>query len=83
MGQPVSKLSSNYQSNFAFKENDAKRARALKKAEDERDLQRSKQKEIERLQEEIKQVFTSKEKFARKVAKYAKFNTYLEKVIVN
>ncbi len=63
-----------------LKENDAKRARALKKAEDERDLQRSKHKEIERLQEEIKQVLLLKEKLAKKVGKYTKFNTYLEKV---
>ncbi len=52
----------------------------MKKAEDERELQRAKQKEIERLQEEIKQVLKLKDKLGKKVSKYSKFNTYLEKV---
>merc|ERR1712168_1745124 len=37
-----------------LKENDSKRARALKKASDERDATRGKDKEIEKLSEEIK-----------------------------
>jgi hypothetical protein len=52
----------------------------LKKAEDERELQKTKQKEIERLQEEIKQLVKLKERLNKKVQKHNKFNTYLEKV---
>lgn len=63
-----------------LKENDAKLARAVKKAEDERDLQKAKQKEIERLQQEIKYQATLKDKFTSKVQKYQKFNKFLEQV---
>jgi len=62
-----------------LKENDAKRSRALKKAEDERELQKAKHKEIERLQEEIKNLVKLKDKHQKKVIKYSKFNAYLEK----
>ena len=63
-----------------YKENDAKLQRAVKKAEDERELQKSKQKEIEKLQEEIKQLSKLKDKMAKKVLKNSKFNKYLEQV---
>lgn len=55
-------------------------SRAMKKAEDERELQKSKQREIERLQDEIAQLADLKEKFQNKLQKYSKFNKYLEQV---
>ncbi|RMZ93256.1 coiled-coil domain-containing protein [Brachionus plicatilis] len=64
-----------------LKENDAKLSRAVKKAEDERELQKAKQKEIERLQSEIETLTTLKEKLQRKVQKNSKFNRYLEQSV--
>lgn len=61
-----------------LKENDAKLSRAVKKAEDERELQKSKQKEIERLNEEIRSLSKLKDKLSKKVVKYSAFNKYLE-----
>ena len=67
---------------FKFlKENDAKLSRAVKKAEDERELQKSKQKEIERLNDEIKSLSKLKDKLSKKVVKYSAYNKYLEQVI--
>lgn len=63
-----------------LKENDAKLSRAVKKAEDERELQKIKQKEIERLQEEIKQLVKLKDKLTKKVQRFSSFNKYLEQV---
>lgn len=63
-----------------LKENDAKLSRAVKKAEDERELQKSKQKEIERLQNEIETLSVLRDKLQRKVQKHSKFNKYLEQV---
>ena len=53
----------------------------MKKAEDERELQKSKNKEIERLNEEIKSLSKLKDKLSKKVIKYSVFNKYLEHVI--
>lgn len=64
-----------------LKENDAKLARAVKKAEDERELQKAKQKEIERLQDEIKQQAVLKERLTSKVQKFQKFNKFLEQTV--
>lgn len=55
-------------------------SRAMKKAEDERELQKSKQKEIERLQDEIAHLAKLKEKLQKKLQKFSKFNKYLEQV---
>ena len=63
-----------------LKENDAKLQRAVKKAEDERELQKSKQREIEKLQEEIRQLVRLKDKMTKKVQKNSKFNKYMEQV---
>ena len=63
-----------------LKENDAKLSRAVKKAEDERELQKIKQKEIERLQEEIRQLVKLKDKLTKKVQRFSNFNKYLEQV---
>lgn len=65
-----------------WKENDAKMSRAMKKAEDERELQKSKQKEIDRLQEEIDHLTNRKAMLQKKLQKYNKFNKYLEQVWV-
>jgi chromosome segregation ATPase len=64
-----------------LKENDAKLSRAVKKAEDERELQKAKQKEIERLQEEIANLIKLKGKLQRKVEKFNRFNKYLEQSV--
>lgn len=66
-----------------LKENDAKLSRAVKKAEDERELQKSKQKEIERLRSEIETLSVLRDKLQRKVQKHSKFNKYLEQVVKN
>lgn len=58
-------------------------SRAMKKAEDERELQKSKQREIERLQDEIRQLADRKESLQRKLEKFSKFNKYLEQVSNN
>ena len=47
---------------FCFQENDSKRARAVKKANDERDLKKQKNKEIGRLEEENDTFTTQKDK---------------------
>ena len=54
--------------------------RALKKAEDERELQKVKAKEIQRLQDEIQDLVKLKNKLNKKVQNHTKFSTYLEKV---
>lgn len=64
-----------------LRENDAKRERAEKKAKDERELQKAKQKEIERLQNDIKNLMKFKDKFQQDVQKYSKFNSFLEKTV--
>jgi len=64
-----------------LKENDSKRARALKKASDEREATRGKDKEIEKLSEEIKVLSLYKDKTQNKLEKYAKFQRYLDKVL--
>ena len=63
-----------------LKENDAKLQRAVKKAQEEQELQVAKQKEIDRLQGEVKNLTNLKEKLSKKVQKNAKFNKYLEQV---
>jgi hypothetical protein len=52
----------------------------VKKAEDERELQKSKQKEIERLNDEIRSLTKLKDKLTSKVIKYSAYNKYLEQV---
>lgn len=54
--------------------------RALKKAEDERESQKVKSKEIERLQDEIQDLVKLKNKLNKKVQNHNKYSTYLEKV---
>lgn len=64
-----------------LKENDCKRARALKKAADERDAKRGKDNEIEKLREEIHTLTEKKNKMQSKLEKYSKFHKYLDKVL--
>lgn len=66
-----------------LKENDAKLSRAVKKAEDERELQKVKQKEIERLKEETRLHTKMKENYIKKVAAYQQFNKFLERTVEN
>ena len=64
-----------------LKENDSKRARALKKASDEKDATRGKDKEIEKLSDEINMLVHYKDKTQNKLEKYAKFQKYLDRVL--
>jgi len=64
-----------------LKENDSKRARALKKAADERDGRRFKDKEIEKLIDETKVFMHKKTKMQKKLEKYSKFQKYLDRVL--
>ncbi|XP_070572842.1 coiled-coil domain-containing protein 42 homolog [Ptychodera flava] len=64
-----------------LKENDSKKARAVKKAHDERDLKKSKDKEIFRLLEEKKELEQARDKLAKKLFKHTIFHKYLEKVL--
>ena len=66
---------------FNIKENDIKLRRAVKKAQEERDLQTFKQNEIERLSEEIKLSENLKEKLLKKISKHLKYIKYLENVM--
>lgn len=64
-----------------LKENDAKLSRAVKKAEDERELQKVKQKEIERLKEEIKIHSRLKDSNIKKVTAFQRYNKFLERTV--
>merc|ERR1711976_353705 len=64
-----------------LKENDSKRARAIKKATDERDLKKTKDKEIDRLREETSHYLKSRGRIQNKLEKHTIFHKYLEKVL--
>ncbi|XP_067684611.1 coiled-coil domain-containing protein 42 homolog isoform X2 [Haliotis asinina] len=64
-----------------LKENDSKRARAVKKANDERDMKKQKDKEIERLKEDTSVVATDKNKLQRKLERYTIYHKFMEKVL--
>nr|XP_002128459.1 coiled-coil domain-containing protein 42 homolog [Ciona intestinalis] len=63
-----------------LKENDSKRARAIKKAHDERELRRGKEKDIERLQEDIERLSKERERYQKKLEKNSIFQKYMERV---
>lgn len=63
-----------------FQELDSKRMRALKRAQDERELAAMKDKEIEKLQGEIDDLKQKKEELLARIGKYSNHNKYLEKV---
>jgi hypothetical protein len=54
--------------------------RALKRAQDERELTAVKEKDIEKLQAEIDDLKQKREELLTRIAKYATHNKYLEKV---
>jgi uncharacterized coiled-coil DUF342 family protein len=54
--------------------------RALKRAQDERELAALKEKDIEKLQAEIDELKIKREELLARIAKYANHNKYLEKV---
>ncbi|XP_069134847.1 coiled-coil domain-containing protein 42 homolog isoform X1 [Argopecten irradians] len=64
-----------------LKDNDSKRARALKKAEDERDSKKQKDKEIDKLRDEKGSLLKEKEKLQSKLEKYTIFHKYMEKTL--
>ncbi|XP_038060781.1 coiled-coil domain-containing protein 42 homolog [Patiria miniata] len=64
-----------------LKENDSKRARAIKKAHDERDLRRAKEREILRLLEEKKDLQGSKDKLLGRLNKHKIYHGYLERTL--
>ena len=73
----------NFITKFGNKENDAKLSRAVKKTEDERELQKIKQREIERLKEENRLQIKLKDNLTAKVEAFQKFNKYLEQVYIH
>jgi hypothetical protein len=54
--------------------------RALKRAQDERELAATKEKDIEKLQMEIDDLKQKREELLARIAKYGNHNKYLEKV---
>lgn len=54
--------------------------RALKRAQDERELAAMKQKDIEKLQAEIDDLQQKREELLARIGKYAQHSKYLEKV---
>lgn len=57
--------------------------RALKRAQDERELAAMKQKDIEKLQAEIDDLQQKREELLARIGKYAQHSKYLEKVNAN
>ncbi|BFZ07572.1 hypothetical protein BsWGS_10611 [Bradybaena similaris] len=64
-----------------LKENDSKRARAIKKANDERELKKQKDKDIERVTKETSLLQKQKEQLQKKLNKYTQFQQYMDKVL--
>ncbi|XP_052802473.1 coiled-coil domain-containing protein 42 homolog isoform X2 [Mya arenaria] len=64
-----------------LKDNDSKKARAVKKANDEREMKRQKEKEIEKLKVETDDFNKNKEKLKRKLENYSVFHKYMEKAL--
>jgi hypothetical protein len=56
--------------------------RAMFLAEDERQLQKAKDLEIQRLREEYKNSIRVKEKISRQISKYSSFNKFMKKVLL-
>jgi hypothetical protein len=63
-----------------FKELDSKRMRALKRAQDERELALTKDKDMEKLHSEINDLETKREELLLRIGKYVQHSTYLVKV---
>jgi len=63
-----------------LKENDSKRARAVKKSHDERELRKGKEKDIIRLKSEIEELVTERDRYQKKLEKNSIFQRYMERV---
>jgi len=64
-----------------LKENDAKRARAIKKAADERELCKVKDKEIKKLEEQQVKLMNTRSKLREKLDKHEIFSQFMQKVL--
>lgn len=64
-----------------LKENDSKRARAVKKANDEREMKKTKDKEINRLRDETSLFTCDKDKLQKRLEKHVIFQKYMERVL--
>ncbi|XP_074640131.1 coiled-coil domain-containing protein 42 homolog [Tubulanus polymorphus] len=64
-----------------LKENDSKRARAVKKADDEKDLKRSKVNEITRLKDSISELVKEKDDLLQTLNANAIFQQYMDRMI--
>ncbi|KAL5014769.1 hypothetical protein ScPMuIL_009039 [Solemya velum] len=64
-----------------LKENDSKRARAVKKANDERDMKKQKDKEIDRLKVDTSGLVKEKDKLQKRLEAYTVFHRYMERVL--
>ncbi|CAK8692593.1 unnamed protein product [Clavelina lepadiformis] len=63
-----------------LKENDSKRARAVKKSHDERELRRNREKEIDRLKEDIEELSKERDRYQKKLEKNSIFQKYMERI---
>ncbi|XP_064612677.1 coiled-coil domain-containing protein 42 homolog isoform X2 [Liolophura sinensis] len=64
-----------------LKENDSKRARAVKKANDEREMKKQKDKDILRLKVETEALMREKDKIQTRLMNHTIFHKYMEKVL--
>ncbi|XP_050407999.1 coiled-coil domain-containing protein 42 homolog isoform X1 [Patella vulgata] len=64
-----------------LKENDSKRARAVKKTNDEKDMRKQKDTEISKLKEETEKFLKSKDKLQKKLEAYTIYHEYMEKCL--
>ncbi|PIK44422.1 putative coiled-coil domain-containing protein [Apostichopus japonicus] len=64
-----------------LKENDSKRARAVKKAHDETDLRKTKEMEISRLDTDIGELESKKKKLMKRLDKHRIYHRYLERTL--
>jgi hypothetical protein len=64
-----------------LKENDAKRARAIKKATDEKELCKVKDKEIQKLEEQQVKLMTQRSKLQDKLSRHEIFAVFMQKVL--
>jgi len=63
-----------------LKENDSKRARAVKKSRDERELRKGKEKDIVRLKAEIEELEGERDRYQQKLNRNIIFQKYMERV---
>lgn len=63
-----------------LKENDSKRARAVKKSQDERELRKTKEKDIDKLKDEIDDLTKERDRYQKKLERNSIYQKYMEKV---